>query len=229
VHTTWQLSDWLLRLTQERFKVWVYLRHTAQVCQPDAALLLLLAPLLVYVAACCQASLYGGLGTAAVLAVCTQLSYKQFQEKKPVSQPVTAVSLGVSAAVTVGMLHSCKAIGEHNKLAVAGAVLSTAFTGWYLQLESAGADVVMVVTLAVVVLLLPLYLPAVLCHLYLAPLCTRLILLSWVHAQHARDTLQMVVLSKRRVRLRSFRDAGYYAWNLYKSIKENGCCCAKKA
>lgn len=23
--------------------------------------------------------------------------------------------------------------------------------------------------------------------------------------------------------------AGYYAWNLYKSIKENGCCCAGKA
>lgn len=45
------------------------------------------------------------------------------------SQPVTAVSLGVSAAVTAGMLHSCKAIGEHNKLAIAGAVLSTAFTG----------------------------------------------------------------------------------------------------
>lgn len=97
-----------------------------------------------------KASLYGGLGTAAVLAACTHLSYKQFQEKKPVSQPVTAVSLGVSAAVTAGMLHSCKAIEEHNKLAIAGAVLSTAFTG-------------------------------------------------------------------------------YYAWTLYKSIKENGCCCAKKA
>lgn len=76
-----------------------------------------------------QASLYGGLGTAAVLAACTQLSYKNFKEKKPVSQPVTAVSLGVSAAVTAGMLQGCKAIGEHNKLAVAGAVLSTAFTG----------------------------------------------------------------------------------------------------
>lgn len=76
-----------------------------------------------------QASLYGGLGTAAVLAACTQLSYQQFKEKKPASQPVTAVSLGVSAAVTVGMLHGCKAIGEHNKLAMAGAVLSTLFTG----------------------------------------------------------------------------------------------------
>jgi len=97
-----------------------------------------------------KASLYGSLGTAAILAVCTQLSYKQFKEKKPASQPVTAVSLGVSAAVTAGMLSSCKAIGEHNKLAIAGAVLSTAFTG-------------------------------------------------------------------------------YYAWNLYKNIKENGCCCAKKA
>lgn len=42
---------------------------------------------------------------------------------------MTAVSLGVSAAVTAGMLHSCKAIEEHNKLAIAGAVLSTAFTG----------------------------------------------------------------------------------------------------
>lgn len=29
----------------------------------------------------------------------------------------------------MGMLHGCKAIGEHNKLAIAGAVLSTAFTG----------------------------------------------------------------------------------------------------
>lgn len=126
----------------------------------NAALLLLLAPLLANAAACCQASLYGGLGTAAVLAVCTQLSYKQFQEKKPVSQPVTAVSLGVSAAVTVGMLHSCKAIGEHNKLAVAGAVLSTAFTGWCPQLVSAVAD--MVVVVLVVVLLLLLLLPSIL-------------------------------------------------------------------
>lgn len=85
--------------------------------------------LLLHALRCVQASLYGGLGTAAVLAACTQLSYQQFKEKKPVSQPVTAVSLGVSAAVTAGMLHGCKAIGEHNKLAVAGAVLSTAFTG----------------------------------------------------------------------------------------------------
>lgn len=86
-----------------------------------------------------QASLYGGLGTAAILAACTQLSYKQFKEKKPVSQPVTAVSLGVSAAVTAGMLHNCKAIGENNKLAIAGAVLSTAFTGGQLLNGGVGA------------------------------------------------------------------------------------------
>lgn len=76
-----------------------------------------------------QASLYGGVGTAAILAACTHLSYKEYKEKKPTPQPVTAVSLGVSAAVTVGMLHGCKAIGENNKLALVGALISTAFTG----------------------------------------------------------------------------------------------------
>lgn len=76
-----------------------------------------------------QASLYGGLGTAAVLAACTHLSYKKFKEEKATLRPATAVGLGVSSAVTVAMLTTCKAVENKDKVAIAGAVLSAGFTG----------------------------------------------------------------------------------------------------
>jgi hypothetical protein len=70
------------------------------------------------------------LGGAAVLLACTGVSYKTFKEQNGAAcKPATAVGLGVSAAVTAGMLTRCGALGRHDKVAIAGVVASTAFTG----------------------------------------------------------------------------------------------------
>jgi hypothetical protein len=64
-----------------------------------------------------------------VLAACTGVSYSQWKKDKSAHKPATAVGLGVSAAVTVGMLTTCGAVKHNDKVALAGAVLSAGFTG----------------------------------------------------------------------------------------------------